>query len=119
MSVWCSINTPIPGTTGRSIGSGFSNTRNMISGGCTNGAGVAARAFSGGGLSDWFLPSSSELLRLRAARAAVGGLATYPYWSSSTDPYNWQMASLVDMSTESTATTVKGYELNVRAVRAF
>ena len=119
MSAWCSINTPIPGTTGRSIGSGFSNTRNMISGGCTNGAGVAARAFSGGGLSDWFLPSSSELLRLRAARAAVGGLATYPYWSSSTDPYNWQMAGIVTMESSGSESTVKGYELNVRAVRAF
>jgi hypothetical protein len=118
-SAWCSINTSIPGTTDWRLGSGFSNTKNMISAGCTSGAGFAARAFSGGGLSDWFLPSSSELGLLRAARAAVGGLAPYSYWSSTTDLYNWRMAGIVNMESSGSATTLKGYELNVRAVRAF
>jgi hypothetical protein len=119
MNVWCPTYTSLPGTTGSRIGTGFSNTKNMISGGCTSGAGVAARAFSGGGLSDWFLPSSGELYLLQAARAAVGGFATELYWSSTATTYEWRFANLVSLSRESGGTSHKGYEFNVRAVRAF
>ena len=120
MSAWCSTNTSLAGTTGTRIGTGFSNTRNMISGGCTSGAGVAARAFSGGGLSDWFLPSEDELKALQAVRAAVGGFATGAYYSSTQGDVNaWDMAKFSDLTEPRNGTVPKWSLRKVRPVRAF
>ena len=120
MSAWCSTNTSLAGTTGTRIGTGFSNTRNMISGGCTSGAGVAARAFSGGGLSDWFLPSEDELKALQAVRAAVGGFATGAYYSSTQGDVNaWDMAKFSYLSEQLNGTAPKWSLRKVRPVRAF
>ena len=120
MSAWCSTNTSLAGTTGTRIGTGFSNTRNMIGGGCTSGAGVAARAFSGGGLSDWFLPSEDELQALQAVRAAVGGFATGAYYSSTQGDVNaWDMAKFSDLTEPRNGTVPKWSLRKVRPVRAF
>jgi hypothetical protein len=120
MSAWCSTNTSLAGTTGTRIGTGFSNTRNMISGGCTSGAGVAARAFSGGGLSDWFLPSEDELKALQAVRAAVGGFATGAYYSSTQGDVNsWDKAKFSYLSEQLNGTAPKWSLRKVRPVRAF
>jgi len=120
MSAWCSTNSSLAGTTGTRIGTGFSNTRNMISGGCTSGAGVAARAFSGGGLSDWFLPSEDELKALQAVRAAVGGFATGAYYSSTQGDVNsWDKAKFSYLSEQLNGTAPKWSLRKVRPVRAF
>jgi len=120
MSAWCSTNTSLAGTTGTRIGTGFSNTRNMISGGCTSGAGVAARAFSGGGLADWFLPSEDELKALQAVRAAVGGFATGAYYSSTQGDVNsWDKAKFSYLSEQLNGTAPKWSLRKVRPVRAF
>ena len=120
MSAWCSATTSLAGTTGTRIGTGFSNTRNMISGGCTSGAGVAARAFSGGGLSDWFLPSEDELKALQAVRATVGGFATGAYYSSTQGDVNaWDMAKFSDLTELRNGTVPKWSLRKARPVRAF
>ena len=120
MSAWCSTISSLAGTTGTRIGTGFSNTRNMISGGCTSGAGVAARAFYGGGLSDWFLPSEDELKALQAVRATVGGFATGAYYSSTQGGVNaWDKAKFSDLTEQLNGTVPKWSLRKARPVRAF
>ena len=45
-------------------------------------AGIA-RAYLGGGYTDWYLPSKDELNKLYLKRVAIGGFSTQKYWSSS------------------------------------
>ena len=59
---WCSdTSSNITGANGLAVGDGSTNTTAMQPPACTTGAGVSARAFRGGGLTDWFLPSWYEL----------------------------------------------------------
>lgn len=59
---WCSnTSTNISGAQGYVVGTGSANTTDMQSPACVSGAGVSARAYRGGGFSDWFLPSGEEL----------------------------------------------------------
>ena len=68
--------------TSDAIGTGAANTTAML-GGCAWGAGVSARAYAGGGLHDWSLPSKDELNQLYLQRTMIGGFAADFYWSSS------------------------------------
>jgi hypothetical protein len=45
-------------------------------------AGVA-RVYTGGGYTDWYLPSKDELNKLFLSRLNIGGYVTDTYWSSS------------------------------------
>ena len=59
---WCNIeNSNITGAVGTALGTGSANTTAMQSPACASGTAVSARAYLGGGLTDWFLPSKSEL----------------------------------------------------------
>jgi hypothetical protein len=57
-------------------------------GSCTYGAANMAASYSGGGKSDWFLPSKDERAQLYLARTTVGGFVEGGYWSSSEDGAN-------------------------------
>ena len=74
--------TEIDGADGDAIGTGETNTEEILAG-CSD-AGTAARLASDlvlGGQSDWFLPSILELNVLFDNQALVGGF-TDNYWSS-------------------------------------
>jgi hypothetical protein len=59
---WCSdTSLSITGAVGTAVGTGSANTTAMLAFPCTSGAAVLARAYRGGGLTDWFLPSKDEL----------------------------------------------------------
>ena len=124
---WCnSASTSISGSTGTSIGSGKINTAAVAST-CVSGASDTAIAFSGGGFSDWFLPSIDELLQMYAQREAIGGfkesrrgsttIVTATYWSSTensaTQARNWSFA------TNGNDNWSKSLGFNVRPVRSF
>jgi hypothetical protein len=116
---WCSITgTAITGTFGTAIGTGNANTNLMVAvGACTSGAANSARAYAGGGLTNWFLPSKDELAQLYTQRAVVGGFAAVYYWSSSQGGASnaWDLNVGNGVQTN----VVKGYILSVRPVRAF
>jgi Tfp pilus assembly protein PilE len=59
---WCSDTSTQLNATGTAIGTGLANTNLMN--GCTSGAGFHSRAYRGGGLSDWYLPSRAEMLQM-------------------------------------------------------
>ena len=111
--------TLVPGGTGTAIGSGAANTNAIIA---QNGAGVAyaaglARACSGGGYSDWYLPSKDELNNLYLNQAAIGGFSPDLYWSSS--EYNANLAWFQSFDNGDQDLNIKGDTGRVRAVRAF
>ncbi len=112
----CSPNS-IPGTA-LAIGSGQANTTLIVSG-CSS-PGIAASICDDlvlNDYSDWFLPSEDELNQMYLQKAAIGGFASYYYWSSS--EYSGGIAWCQHFFNGSQAGVGKGSTFNVRAVRAF
>ena len=114
------------GATATAIGTGSANTDAIISvQGDTQSdyAAGLARAYTGGGYTDWFLPSKDELYKMyinKSTLEAVSGfnafITTY-YWSSTEkDSYK---ASMQLFSNGHQTDFSKSYPSNVRAVRAF
>jgi hypothetical protein len=78
----------VTGATDWAIGTGKANTDTIISEQgetATSYAAGLARAYSGGGYDDWFLPSKDELnlMYTNLKVYGVGGFAANSYWSSS------------------------------------
>jgi hypothetical protein len=124
---WCPELQKVSGTFGTAIGNGYSNTQLMVNG-CKTGAGIAARATSGG-LSDWFLPSKDELRALWQQRDLVGGwplMGHATWWSSSQASQEsgygtqWTYAWAQDRSYTGEQDIVsKAFSFVVRPIRAF
>jgi hypothetical protein len=141
---WCSDTTSIlTGANGLAVGTGSANTTAMQSPACTSGAAVSARAYRGGGFSDWFLPSTDELNAMcnysrnptapsapsvscyvgsgtsqdTAFAAGTYGFANNEYWSSS--QYYTVDAYIQNFSTGNPLFATKGSARWVRPVRAF
>ena len=137
---WCSdTSSDITGARGTAVGTGSANTTAMLALPCTSGAGVSARAYRGGGLTDWCLPSKDELNAMcnysrtwtgtPSTGACTGaqngpfaagtyGFASDIYWSSSQDDA-WKGR---DQSLGSGAAGLPDFKSNsfrVRPVRAF
>jgi hypothetical protein len=101
------------------LGSGSANTDKIIAQngtGSTYAAGLA-RAYIGGGYSDWYLPSKDELNELYLKRTEVGGFASAYYWSSSEN--YWSAAFNQYFPNNGQYSNDKSYAYYVRAVRAF
>jgi hypothetical protein len=106
--------------TGTAIGTGLTNTEKIIAKQgniSTSYAAGLARAYTGGGYTDWFLPSKDELNKLYLNRVAVGGFADYPYWSSSES--HLISAWYQNLTTGVQNFPQKSIQLYVRAVRSF
>jgi hypothetical protein len=111
--------------TGKAIGTGAANTTAIIDvqgGTATNYAAGLARAYAGGGYTDWFLPSKDELNEMydnKATLEAVEGFIKFIdiYWSSTEyDNGNaWGQNFISGVQSNGS----KSGTLNVRAVRAF
>jgi hypothetical protein len=112
------------GAIGTAIGTGFSNTSNIIAsqgGTATSYAAGVARAYTGGGYTDWYLPSKEELNKLYLNRVAIGGFISYDlYWSSSEiQAYPFHSAWLQDFGNGGPLSSFKDFDVNVRAIRSF
>lgn len=124
--LWCKADVDVAGATGTEVGTGLANTDAIIAvPECAVGTAAAvARAYAGGGLTDWFLPSVGELVRLKQAKVgtlseAAGDL----YWSSTQDQVPYAEACAFDCSVVGrytmTVSRGKGSSERVRPVRAF
>ena len=111
------------GAIGTAIGTGFSNTNTIIASQGTNYAAGLARAYTGGGYTDWYLPSKEELNKLYLNRVAIGGFISNSnglYWSSSEiQSYPYHSAWLQDFSNGGPLSIFKDFDVNVRAIRSF
>ena len=122
---WCSdTTTSILGAVGTAVGTGSANTTAMLNLPCTSGAAVAARAYSGGGFTDWFLPSKNELNEMWLysqvggfSTATYGFEATSSYWSSSQS--DTSRAWAYDVQFDGTNNASKANSYRVRPIRAF
>jgi hypothetical protein len=108
---------------GTAIGTGLSNTNLIISSQGNTGTYAAklCRDYTGGGYTDWFLPSKDELNKLYINKTKIGGfLDNSFYWSSS--EYNADTAWSQNITNDGIISTNynKLYNsLAVRAVRRF
>ena len=106
---------------GTAIGTGLSNTMAIIANqGAGTYAATVARSYTGGGYTDWYLPSKDELNTLYINKVAIGGFASADYWSSSEyDYYGFASAWCQSFAWWSQNVYGKYVTFDVRAVRAF
>jgi len=114
------------GAIGTAIGTGFSNTNTIIASQgkiASKYAAGLARAYNGGGYTDWYLPSKDELNKLYLNRVAIGGFISGSngnYWSSTENqaqPNN--SAWLQYFENGGQQSFEKDIKINVRAIRSF
>ena len=117
------------GATGTAVGTGADNTTTIISvQGATETSYAAglARAYTGGGYTDWFLPSKDELNLMYLNRATINTTAAsnsgsdfsnWYYWSSTEDDNG--NAWYQNFSNGNQSNGNKDSAISVRAVRAF
>lgn len=114
-------------------GGGYLNSLLIIAqGNGSNTAAAVARAYSGGGLSDWYLPTDTELVDLKTYVSTspfsslspglgfnrVGGYNDYGYYWTSTQHINANMAWIQGIVNGGGGMS-KSQNLNVRPIRAF
>ena len=125
-AVWSNITGTEIGTTGAAIGTGSTNTDAIIvQAGHTFSAAKICRYYTGGGKTDWFLPSKDELDAIwdnlvddgSGSNSGVGGFANNFYWSSSEDSSN--SAWYQHFGNGYKNANGKNNDPRVRAVRAF
>jgi len=120
---WSSTYVNVTGATGTAIGRGKANTAAIIAAHsgdtASNNAAKAAAAYTGGGKSDWFLPSKDELNALYKARTHLG-ISSGWFWSSSnSDFYGSSAWGQCFASGDQIPDYAKYANLYVRAIRAF
>ena len=128
---WGCFGTEISGADGQSIGTGYQNTLDIVSG-CsqTQTGAYQALAYESGGYSDWYLPSIDELVEMyytigdgsclgNIGGFAGGGGVCKCYLSSSEDSSSG--AYYVNFSIRSGVVSAfnKGTPIKIRAIRAF
>lgn len=109
------------GATGTAIGTGLSNTNTIITSQgatATSYAAGIARAYTGGGYTDWFLPSKDELYKVYLNRSSIGSYTWYFYWTSSEAGNNIAWLQNFDGSGYQ-GFTGKDATAYVRAIRSF
>jgi hypothetical protein len=117
------------GATGTAIGTGATNTTTIISEQGpteTSYAAGLARAYTGGGHTDWFLPSKDELNKMYLKRGDINTTAVANGGSDFSTNHYWSSTEFVNtvawgqyFANGSQFYYFKDYSFHVRAVRAF
>jgi Protein of unknown function (DUF1566) len=124
--MWCAgaVNfCSVTAAEGWQIGTGYANTMAIVAAlGSTGQAAYDAQSYTGGGMTDWYLPSIQELTALYQYpnRAAIGGFNSGYYWSSTQDDSHSTMARVVEFNGRVIGGSLKmNYYGGVRPIRAF
>ncbi|CAN2210132.1 Concanavalin A-like lectin/glucanases superfamily [Candidatus Nanopelagicaceae bacterium] len=126
---WCEASPTIDGTTlsgfWNGLGLGYDNTYDTRLNVCTGGAIYNARAYRGGGFTDWYVPNNTELALMadssvRTMIGLVNDLAKWGYWGSYQAADTGYIGSLVTSSWAIGATIKSESGKNyMRPIRAF
>jgi hypothetical protein len=120
LAQWCNLyEGSIPGVSGFTIGTGEANTNAMVAA-CSSGAAVLARAYTGGGQNDWFLPSADEVKLMtttRGGKADVGLTTSIYYWTSTQARLSFEGVAMDSVGT--VANLSKASKVAFRPIRAF
>ena len=101
------------------LGTGLANTDKIITsqgGTPTDYAAGLARAYAGGGYTDWYLPSLDELNKLNINHEVLNFTYHWAYWSSSEAATNYAWYRVIGGGSGNQGKETK---LMVRAVRSF
>jgi cytoskeletal protein CcmA (bactofilin family) len=110
------------GATSTSIGSGLTNSNAIIS---TQGSGstyaaAIARAYNGGGYTDWYLPSRDEINKVFSNKSSWGGVPNYrSYWTSTQNSAVGSQAYALFTNDNSLFLYNTNNLIYVRAIRSF
>ncbi|GEM56644.1 hypothetical protein B0A58_11790 [Flavobacterium branchiophilum NBRC 15030 = ATCC 35035] len=115
---WGCSGTSISGTS-TTLGSGQTNTTAIVNGcSSTTNAAAICNNLSSGGYTDWYLPSSEELIKLYLNKSLIGGFNNSFYWSSTQN--NSISAYSINFNTGTiTTSSSKSSQIYVRAIRKF
>jgi hypothetical protein len=119
---WHNGSNTTTGATGTAMGTGLSNTNTIIASQmetATSYAAGLARAYAGGGYTDWYLPSKDELNKLYLNRVAIGGFAANNYWSSTEFGNDRAWRQNFSSGSGYQSDYLKNFTFYVRAIRAF
>ncbi len=122
---WGCYNTAIAGADATAIGTGKQNTTDMVAAGCTPNtpgnllAATLVAEYTGGGKSDWYLPSRYELNQMYVQKSIIGGLADVRYWSSSEFSATNSWYQLFSTGSQFTGANTKMNLHYVRPIRSF
>ena len=125
---WYNVTNTPTYATGTAIGTGLSNTNAIIAilgePSIRYAAGVA-RAYKGGGYTDWYLPSKNELNKLFLQKALVGNFTNSSFYWSSTEYFRSSFVGSNQIAWSQNFIDGKQYYHNkkynfyVRAIRSF
>ena len=109
----------IPNASGMLVGTGYPNTSAMLTMCESGNAAEQVRGYTGGGMTDWSLPSQDELnaLYYYGGRNAIGGFAADCYWSSS--QLDWNGSWMQYFKNGHQGASLKNTVYGLRPVRAF
>lgn len=115
---WGCLGTSISGAASLAIGSGAANTAAILAACSTRPiAASLCTTYTGGGYTDWYLPSVDELNKLYLNKDIIGGFTTDAYWASTqSDVY---YAYLQDFYQAYQYPISKASLISVRAIRSF
>ncbi|HUW87386.1 MAG TPA: hypothetical protein VMW30_03295 [Candidatus Paceibacterota bacterium] len=128
-SIWCNVSVDVVATVTdplvrAGIGKGSANTTAILTA-CTSSAAAVAHAYRGGGMQNWYLPSSLEAKAmysvLWASNSILGGanigkFNPNAYWTSTQADAAYAGMLMVDGTL---STSLKVYAMSIRPIRAF